>query len=421
LRVPIELATDSGAEFSTLHVGILVTPVDASPQTEAVVFVPDAGLPVPQINQTGAAGTVLLAWLEDIEPGLTGAVALGHIELTIDQAAETGDRWLVSVVNPGAASRGEEISVEGVDGELLIGGDLPAWSVTVSVSGGVPDTVTFGQHADATDAFDPAYDQEAPATTGNAVWFAAPDGPLAVSIRAEEHEMTWFLQVRSENREPVSLAWAVDGELPADKFLTLYEVESDGRPISGSEVNMLRRDSLGPLVGERTLALRFAGSLRSFIELHTGWNAVGLWVEPTDPAVETVFSTGAEYVPAGVRRTARVRAPLFAGRVWSWGGRAYRPLTEVHALDTVWLYALQDALLVVDGTPCPGGAVTFRRGWNLVTPPCCMSLPQHKAIVPGCFRWNAETQAYVPCDTMRPSRGHWLNADAPCTVNPQNE
>jgi hypothetical protein len=415
LYLPIELVVPDGLALTTLQFAFQVEGIGNSPWANQVSFEVNPELPPPKysLDET-TLSSVMVGWISDLPTPFTGTVRLGRLAVTPFFAGALGDAWTIHVLRPSGTDGGREQPLDGRDGILEIGEAMAPWSLPVAVTGTAPASLLFGQAVPAGDGFDSCCDLRAVPGNPDGAWFESPAGPLVTSIRALEHEMTWMFQVQA-TAQPVSISWSLPQEFPAGKYLTLYELDDNGSPVSGSEIDMSRNNALGPLHGDHRFAIRFAGSLRAFIDIRRGWNLAGLWLQPQNSAVEDVFSTAARF---GGRGDGRETTPLFSGHVWRWGGRTYKPVHAIQAFAGFWLYALEDGLVASDGLPATELSLVLNKGWNLISPPGRMMLPtDNEAVFHVGYAWDTTTGGYVPCQALlRPGAGYWLGARAPCVI-----
>ena len=134
VRLPLNLATASGASIDRLAVTVKVMPDDNAPGpvvTMAMSFETGPGIPLaPVISAQGGAGLITLTWAA-LGINASGLVKLGDIVVQIPDAAKVGQAYLLTILQPSAGL--------GLASTLVLAG--PTASLGVTISNPVP-TIT---------------------------------------------------------------------------------------------------------------------------------------------------------------------------------------------------------------------------------------------------------------------------------------
>ena len=119
-RIPIVLNLPTG-QLDSISFGITVTPVaGAPPITAPLAFSADPLLPTPSVTDTLAPGAISISFLTIATP-ITGAVALGQVQVTIPAAATIGQSYTVTVTGANGSSAGTPVSLSaGPNSTLLL-------------------------------------------------------------------------------------------------------------------------------------------------------------------------------------------------------------------------------------------------------------------------------------------------------------
>jgi hypothetical protein len=118
--VPITLKLDPGGEVATLQFNLTVAPVgDAPALTEAAAFEPASGLATPpSFNFATGKTSVLVGWLSEFSPRLTGTVELGTLRVLIPVTASPQATYVVQVRNATGTPDGlQNLTLAGVAGK----------------------------------------------------------------------------------------------------------------------------------------------------------------------------------------------------------------------------------------------------------------------------------------------------------------
>jgi len=135
VEIPIGLSLRDGESLTSFQFQLKVTPSTGSPPAiTTATFVPDAGLPPPGVNDnTAVPGSVLVGWMLDISPALTGIRTLGVLQVPIPEGTGTGDEYTVSVVNPSGTNQGTSVTLHaGPDRTVTVSG---TWYLVGDVEG----------------------------------------------------------------------------------------------------------------------------------------------------------------------------------------------------------------------------------------------------------------------------------------------
>lgn len=85
----------------------------------SVTFVKDPALPAPDFNDsTTSAGSVLVGWALDISGGVTGALTVGSLQVTVPGDGIHGDTWTVQIDSVSGTNLGNTVVMDGTDGAL---------------------------------------------------------------------------------------------------------------------------------------------------------------------------------------------------------------------------------------------------------------------------------------------------------------
>lgn len=121
--VPMTLELAPGAQLATLQFRVTVEPRNGAPVLSpggALSFAPSTGQPL--VLPEGPS-TVLVGWLDDFSPTLTGRVEIGFLSVPIPPGAGIGHTYELDVRFPSATSDGEtEMALADRDGKVVVAG-----------------------------------------------------------------------------------------------------------------------------------------------------------------------------------------------------------------------------------------------------------------------------------------------------------
>lgn len=296
------------------------------------------------------------------------------------------------------------------------------WTLAMTLTGVDPATLTIGMVDHATDGFDDGLDEQYPPPGAGQACLASADlaQTYAADYRAPAGNAEFLLIVSAAADTAASVTWGAPA-LPADKYLTLYEVLLDGiAPTRGpvdmtlvgnTALNMASGGALEiPADETRCYVIRYADDVALDLGLAAKWNMISLPLEPHDAAVESVLSDGAVRFDGGSDMRDGFRGTVNSGDVWTWGGQRYDVATELHACTGYWVYAGEATAVLVYGLPVGQAALPLAYGWNqcgVVTP---RLLPDDPRIQGTAWWWDPVLQTYRATDALLPGFGYWINA-----------
>jgi hypothetical protein len=118
--VPIAIVLPAGTSCATLQFNLTVVAGTGAPALPApVTFTSSVGMPTLNVHPGNA--TVLVAWISNFSPLLTGTARVGTLEVPIPAAAQGGQTYAVTVVNPSGTTDGEtDLPMRGASGSIDI-------------------------------------------------------------------------------------------------------------------------------------------------------------------------------------------------------------------------------------------------------------------------------------------------------------
>jgi len=120
--VPISIQLPAGTSCATMQFNLTVAPKGGALAVDTnVAFASLVG--APSLNFNDGPATILVGWLSDFSPLLTGTVQVGTLSVSIPAAALDGQAYVVEVINPsGTTAGGIDLSMNGVNGLITVGG-----------------------------------------------------------------------------------------------------------------------------------------------------------------------------------------------------------------------------------------------------------------------------------------------------------
>ncbi len=278
------------------------------------------------------------------------------------------------------------------------------WIVEIFKNDDVTSSIQFGVAGTALDGFDAAND-----TTGlntDDIFINNTDGPLSIDIRSIKDVHTWDLVIDA-TAGITSINWTGINAIPETHFLSLYEVDNSGNPISADVKNMGVENQLAvqPGAGSRFYKIRYAKDLSVGMVLKKGWNLVSFPIKPTESTVSQVFSKG---ISSGEN---------ISTAVWSVENEHYLKPTTIDVLKGYWVYAFADELIVLAGTPAvldSGGNLLkdLNMGWNLYGPVKSFTLTNSLPANIGSIIWTWDGAKDVVARNMEIFKAYWIYSEA---------
>jgi hypothetical protein len=234
-------------------------------------------------------------------------------------------------------------------------------------------------------------------------------------VRGIGPEADWLLVVIPDAVD-VPLSWGVARDLPADKYLSLWELTAADKtapPVGGTAIDMAETSALTvPAGGPRFYVIRYATDRTVDLDLLAGWNLISLPIEPHDPAVAHVLDDGLGGSRSGPALRDGLRGVVNVGSVWGWWNGRYIEALELHALRGYWVFVAAPMSLLVRGLPPAELSFVLGQGWTAVGPPFRMAVPRDARLQGHCWQWHPALMRYLSVDEMAPCRGFWINATA---------
>lgn len=297
------------------------------------------------------------------------------------------------------------------------------WTVTISLTGAAHDALRFGMAPGATNDYDPDIDELMP-TPGEgepAAYFHRPDSAYRADYRAESSSAAWMLIVSAGVDSDIDLFWnpAADN-FPQEGFLSIVEIEfsDDSHPISpidlpvgDSAVNMAALSEIAVPAGvTRAWRIQFAPHLVADWALQAGWNLKALPIEPMNGAVNVLLAELlADHDTAGNRSRGQ-HGGAHDQIAWTWQETRHMAVDTLRTGVGYWIFALQDTVILIHGTPCPRNAINLRRGWNLVGASTATPLSTNPTLDQQTWWFDAVDNTYRMDDFLVPFRGQWIYA-----------
>ena len=139
----------------------------------------------------------------------------------------------------------------------------PFETVTLTVTGATPETVTFGMDPGATEDFDEDLDATtpAPAAGENGVHLTRGDPPetYQTDLIQTADRGEWLLTVQTGDETGLGISWPGSVSLPSGRQLLLFEATSSGRPVDDAPIDMTVQRSLTVGTGQIQHFLIFYG------------------------------------------------------------------------------------------------------------------------------------------------------------------
>lgn len=280
--------------------------------------------------------------------------------------------------------------------------ELPDWAMPFTVTSGAGSYGLWaGVASGATDGYDTALDEEAPAGEGASrpLQFAIEDATrpaLDYDVRPAAATVTWRLQLRDPGAGS-GLAWD-PARIPAGHYLWLVRLADGraGRPIPESFVDLSRTDHT-TLREPGSYQLTLSTSKTVVLGLGEGWNLVSTPVGQ-DAAQPGTLGSG----------DSGVRLPLW---VYAGGGpgAGYIPARDLAGGDGFWVYAPAAAQVLLTGEPAR--ARVLQAGWNLVGVSEETPFAPAAGMGPRAWEWDERLRVYrslQPGDALLPGKAYWV-------------
>jgi hypothetical protein len=144
--IPVVVSTNTGVSFDTIAFAVQVTPNGAAPPLDTGIdFQTASGLPQPGIIDLAPGHFDLLsvAWVQAINPAISGTVTLGKVLVNIPASAQDGSSYTVSVISVSAATGmtsvdlalGPAVTLTVTSISYLVGDVYPAQSARGDLNG----------------------------------------------------------------------------------------------------------------------------------------------------------------------------------------------------------------------------------------------------------------------------------------------
>jgi hypothetical protein len=311
-------------------------------------------------------------------------------------------------------------------------GNPSAWMFTFDVFNGSAAQLRIGVNPDATDGYDPAFDQLAdPETPAPGAPFSAihalgspvrmlkdavndigtdVDGDGDVDTYAD-----WLLEIKAGSGAPLVVLWNTS-DVPSLGGMALVEVDAQRRPLPGTpRIDMSSTDTIIVPVGGHTyyrVIYGFYASLDFELTLAQGWNLFSLPIDPAEPDAATLLVDAMGPV-------------FFPNSLYSYtAGGTYEAETTLQALTGYWVYSLRDTVVTVRGLlSSPASQPLATAGWHLVSVAKVGSLVNpgsHDLFLPG-YGWDPLSQQYFLAEEgemLDPGFAYWVYANVATQWNP---
>lgn len=284
----------------------------------------------------------------------------------------------------------------------------PVFSTVLSFSdGGTEQALTAGMAAGASTGFDTGIDQLAPPPPPSGVldvrFVRNGENYIADIVGSTSESTSWILSI-SHGSQPITVSWDQE-TLPANGSLRLRDT------LGGSLIDayLETTSSLTIPSGLSQLELVFSKQVQVISTIRSGWNLVGLPLEPPSFDYSVLF-------PGAISQT-----------LFEYSGAYSTPLDgRMNPGTGYWLRFGGDGFNTLEGTPRTAVTAALKSGWNLISPPNCAfnvsQITPQSPLLPG-TSYGYEG-SYQPTSEMKPGKGYWIrtsesaNITMDCSVPP---
>ena len=286
------------------------------------------------------------------------------------------------------------------------------WIIEIKASNTDTQRIAFGMNEEATDQFDFGLDSlaaaAAPESTVGRILLQQAENNYLRDTRPISDTAQWLLVV-IPNGNSVELSWTFN-TLPEGRYLSFFEVDSEGNPIAGPSFPFHYDGELTVDQGnQRYFRIRYASELQQFLSLEPGWSLISLPIVPTTHRVDQLFMNDGE-----------VSRPDSTRMAWGYQDGQYYQTEALLPVRGYWVFMERETVVPIKGLPISASkdviadkdnhdlSIVLENGWNLFGPVIPMSITY--PILPplnGCV-WTLGGLSYKKAYTIEPGKGYWL-------------
>lgn len=266
-------------------------------------------------------------------------------------------------------------------------------ALTVSDNNGNSLVLVFGIAQDASDGFDPQYDQLAPPPPPTGAFdarFQVGGIDLLKDFRGSAGNITWEVYyLPSSGGEPVTLTWGDVGQIPG-RF-ALVDWVTNGVLVN---IDMRTTNSFTDLQGFGHMRIVYSRTEYFNQTVAQGWNLLSLPGQVADPFYLAVFPNAQP------------------GTLFGFSG-SYYSAEMMELMRGYWLRFPTGGEVGIINTSFYGGQIDLLKGWNMIGGPSC-AVPLAEVsdpggiIIPGTL--YGYDGSYFPIDTLYRGDGYWIRA-----------
>jgi hypothetical protein len=279
-----------------------------------------------------------------------------------------------------------------------------ACSLDVSDNNGISlaNPLVFGTAADATNGFDPNYDQYAPPTPPSGVLdgrFRIDNEDFLKDFRATNTgTVEWHLIYQpSTNGDPVTLSWD-PAELAPEGSFRLVDYFTGGSLV---DINMRSQNSFTDNLSLLQMKIVYSLTTTFDMAINSSWNILGLPLEVDDGYYLTLFPNA-------------IPGTLFKF------DETYQQTDTLKPGEGYWLRFPAAEVVPLEGYPFMSYSLALKEGWNMIAGVSC-NVPLSNVIDPGGIIIPGTLygfyQTYVLADTIKQGQGYWIRTNATGTIS----
>jgi len=258
-----------------------------------------------------------------------------------------------------------------------------SWNVTISATNQL-EPVVVGMHPNATDDYDPAFDDLSQTPVQGKVILILDDlySRKIKKTRCYGESVSWNLSLGVPAGQTTTLSWVV----PSNVNLTI--IEGDTVSMSGSQ--------FGEGSHELTVTAELLEEYPEFcIDLKAGWNMVSIPVIPDNSSVQELFSS----IPT-----------LNTMPVKTWVSPLFVTVDEIEPQKGYWVFTPTATTICVGEKPITDTTLNLKAGWNMVGTVCLenmtiAAIPNQVSICPA-VTWSSPS--FVETDVIEPGKAAWV-------------
>jgi PKD repeat protein len=259
----------------------------------------------------------------------------------------------------------------------------------------------FGTAPDATDGYDPAYDQYAPPPPPSGVFdarFRINSEDFLKDFRATNTgAIEWYVLYQpSSGGAPVSLSWN-PAELPPTGSFRLVDYFTGGSLV---EIDMRAQTSFTDTYSFGEMKIVYSLTSTFEVSVNSGWNMLGLPLAVDNGHYLTLFPDAVPNTLYGFDQTYFLTDTLRLGKGY-------------------WLRFSAGEVVPLEGYPVTTYSIPLKQGWNMISGISCdvalsdVGDPGGIIIPNTLFGFN---QVYFLADTLKRGKAYWIRAGANDTI-----